>query len=161
LHSQHTIRGRKRRKKKAILDQITSKYNTRATEREKGRLYESNSVANSQLQSPKPVAWTTRQWQSGTNCRTAIHAPPREKEDAETNQMMRRIHGYNHRSQLHELPEGDKAVDKYAWKARINSFFIFFICKKPKIPLELNNNNKKKSWWNYNQALEAKVRKFK
>jgi hypothetical protein len=68
------------------------------------------------------------------NCRTAIHAPPREKEDAKTNQMMRRIHGYNHRSQLHELPEDDKAVDKYAWKARINSFFIFLFVKNQKYP---------------------------
>ena len=48
--------------------------------------------------------------------------------------MMRRIHGYNHRSQLHELPEGNKAVDKYAWKARINSFFIFLFVKIQKYP---------------------------
>jgi hypothetical protein len=40
--------------------------------------------------------------------------------------MMRRIHDYNHRSKLHELPEGDKAVDKSTHGRHALTAFLFF-----------------------------------
>jgi len=43
--------------------------------------------------------------------RTIIHAPSKEEEDIEINQIVRQNQGYNHRSQPHMSPKDDRATN--------------------------------------------------
>jgi hypothetical protein len=46
------------------------------------------------------------------------------------------------------------------WSTCHQIFSLFFIFTKTKMPLVLNNKNKKKPLWNYNQAPKAKAKIF-
>jgi hypothetical protein len=60
--------------------------------------------------------------------RTTIHAPYKEKEDAETNPMMRRKRQYKHQSQPYVSLEVNEAADALAGALHASTnFLVFFL----------------------------------
>jgi hypothetical protein len=87
---------------------------------------------------------------------TTIHASPRKKKDVKMNLTMGEI--------MIQIIEASctrcsKAANTCRHASRFSSLF-FFICTKAKIPLVLNNTNKK-ILRNHNQTPKIRTKKFK